>query len=205
MGGGGYDPRYGGIPQLPTSAGLASNLSSILNQAIPGFNGLTQSASGIIGSALKGEVPTDVRNVIADAAAARAVGGGMPGSSTRTGTLFGNASLRDLGLTSLQQQQTGIHDLLSTLGAYSGTVAPTFGQAQEQENARSQYAAAPVPAAAAAEQERLYNKYANAAIGGGGGATGGIPWWQQGKNAMYAQTSSRAPAYGGLYGPGISA
>lgn len=181
---GGYDPRYGGIPQLPTSAGLASNLSSILNQAIPGFNGLTQSASGIIGSALKGEVPTDVRNVIADQAAARAVAGGMPGTST--GTLFGNAGIRDLGLTSLQRQDTGVKDLLGMLGAYSGTVAPTFGQAAEQENARQQYAAAPVPLAAAQEQQKLYNKYANQALGGAYGTS--LPWWQQGANARSTTT-----------------
>ncbi len=191
----GYSSAYGGVPQLPTSAGLASNLQGIINQAIPGFNGLTQSATNVIGSALGGQVPTDVRNIIADKAAAQAVSGGMPGSSSVTGTLFGNSGLRSLGLTSLGQQQQGVHDLLGMLQGYSGTVAPTFGQSQEQENARAQYAAAPNPTAAAAEQERLYNKYSNPALGFGGGAggAGSIPWWQQGKNAMYNAGATTIP------------
>ena len=112
----GYDPRYGGIPQLPTSAGLASNLSGILNQAIPGFNGYPITA--ISSAAPSGQFH---RCDIADKAAAQACGG-MPGSSTTTGTLskFRSCSLADFtGSTA-----TGI----TILGAsgYSETVAPRW-------------------------------------------------------------------------------
>jgi hypothetical protein len=170
----GYDPRFGGVPELPTSGQLSTNVQNILGQAIPGYQGLTQSASGIIGDAMSGAVPGDVQRVINNAAATQAVRSGMPGSNQISGTLIGNRSLRDLGLTSLDRQDRGVKDFISLLQGVSGTAAPTFGQAQEQENARAQYSSAPNPASAAAEQERLYNKYANPAAGtmfGSGGTT----------------------------------
>lgn len=156
---------YGKIPQLPTTQALQSNLTNILGQAIPNFSGLSSQASGVIGSALSGKLPTDVQNLIRDNAAARAVTGGMPGTSNISGSLYGNRTLRDLGLTSLQRQDSGVKDLISFLGGVSGAAAPTFGQAQEQENAIVKFAAAPDPSSAAAEEERLYNKYSNPAAG----------------------------------------
>lgn len=162
---GGYSPAYGGVPNLPTGDQLSGNLTNIINQSIPGFSGLTKSATGIIGSALSGALPPDVQNLIKDQSAARAVSNGMPGSSNTNGALFGNATLRDLGLTSLDRQDTGIKDLLGLLQGYSGTAMPNFGQLADQSNARAQYAAAPNPQAAASEQERLYAKYSNPAAG----------------------------------------
>lgn len=173
----GYDPRYGGIPNLPTAGNLASSQQSIINQAIPGFNGLTKSASSIIGSALSGEVPQDVQDQIQNAHAEQAVMNGMPGSSRFQGTLAGNGTLRDLGLTSLQRQDTGVKDLLGMLQGYSGTVAPTVAQNAEQGNARAQYAAAPIPVQAQNEQERIYTKYAN--------PSGSVPWWARGKSGPF--------------------
>lgn len=161
---------YGGIPNLPSSGALQGNITNILNSAIPGYSGLTQSASGIIGDAMAGRLPTDVQNVINQGAATQAVASGMPGSNRRAGSLFGNRTLRDLGITSLQRQDAGVRDLLGFLQGVSGTAAPTFGQLQEQDNAIAQYAAAPDPEAAAREQERLYRKYSNpigGSVGGG--------------------------------------
>lgn len=163
----GYTAAYGGVPTLPSTSALTSNLSNILNQTIPNFNGLTSQASGIIGSAMSGQLPQDVQDVIQNAAATQAVSGGMPGSSRMGGSLYGNRSLRDLGLTSLQRQDKGFSDLISLLQGVSGTAAPTFGQAQEQDNAIAKYDAAPIPYAGAFEQERLYDKYANPAGGTG--------------------------------------
>lgn len=165
-----YDPRYGGLPSLPSTGALSGNMQSILNSAIPGFNGLTKSASSIVGSALNGELPGDVQSLIKRNAAEQAVAGGMPGTGNTNGTLFGNNTLRDLGLTSLNRQDTGVHDLLSLLQGYSGTVAPTFGQAQEQGNAMAQYAAAPIPSAQAEETRKIYDRYSNP---GGGWKSGG--------------------------------
>lgn len=181
----GYSDVYGGVPVLPSTGQLASNLTGILNQAIPNFSGLTGQASGIIGSAMSGQLPQDVQDVIQNAAATQAVMGGMPGSSRISGSLYGNRTLRDLGLTSLQRQDKGVTDLISLLQGVSGTAAPTFGQAQEQENARAKYEAAPEPAAAATEQQRLYDKYANPAAlpnSGGGGGGSEVPWWMRGTN-----------------------
>lgn len=156
-----YTPQFGGVPNLPTASALSTGAQNIINNAIPGFNGLTKSATGIIGSALSGEVPGDVQRQIQDNAAVSAVNGGMPGSNAIPGSLFHNLQLKDLGLTSLDQNQTGIKDLLSLLGTYSGTVAPTVGQQQEQGNARAQYAAAPQPYAANQEAQSIYDRYMN--------------------------------------------
>ncbi len=161
------DP-FGKVPVLPTSGELQGNVTGILNQAIPGYSGLTQSASGIIGSALKGQVPTDVQNLINTQSANQAVLSGMPGTSTTRGTLAGNRTLRDLGLTSLQRQDEGVKGLLGMLQGVSGTAAPTYGQLQDQENTRAQYAAAPDPAAAIGQMAR----YANS-----GGESDGLPWY----------------------------
>jgi hypothetical protein len=161
-----YSAAYGGIPTLQSPNELQGNMSNILNQAIPGYSGLTQSATGIIGDAMAGQVPGDVSRLINDTAASRAVASGMPGSNAMPGTLVGNRSLRDLGLTSLQRQDTGVRDLLGFLQGVSGTAAPTFGQAQDQQNQISTLASAPDPQAAAAEQERLYGKYFQAGLGG---------------------------------------
>lgn len=168
---------YGAVPNLPTSQQLQGNITGILNQAIPGYTGLTQSASSIIGDSLSGKLPGDVQNLIRDQAATQAVAGGMPGSSQTSGTLYGNRTLRDLGLTSLQRQDAGVKDLIGMLQGVSGTAAPNFGQVQDQENARAEFAAAPDPAAAAGEQERLFNKYSTPARGTGGSDN---PWYYSG-------------------------
>lgn len=174
-GGTGGAAAYGKVPQLPTTQALQSNLTNILGQAIPNFSGMSQQASGIIGSALSGQLPPDVQNLIQDRAATMAVSGGMPGSSNTQGTLFGNRGLRDLGLTSLQRQDSGVKDLIGFLGGVSGAAAPTFAQAQDQENAIAKYASAPDPSAAAAEQARLYDKYSNPAAGTVGGSQPNLP------------------------------
>lgn len=178
---GGNRAAYGSIPVLPTTGQLTGSQMNILNSAIPNFSGLTSTASSIISDALSGRVPADVQNLVRDKAAEQAVAAGMPGASA--GTLFGNRELRDFGLTSIGQQQRGFQDLLSLLQGVSGTVAPTFGQAQEQENTRAIFAAAPDPAAAFAEQERLFDKYSTPA-GGTVGSTSRPPvyvtWYSQG-------------------------
>lgn len=180
--GSGNPAAYGSVPNLPTSGQLQGNVTDILNSAIPGYTGLTQKASGLIGDAMSGKVPTDVQNLIQDQAAQQAVQSGMPGSSRISGSLMGNRVLRDLGITSLQRQDTGVKDLLGMLQGVSGTAAPTFGQLQQQENQRSEYAAAPDPTAAANEQERLFNKYSNQNFGGGGGSSDDLPWYLSGND-----------------------
>ena len=50
----------------------------------------------------------------------------MPGFGGNT--LTSSQALKNLGLTSLGQQQTGQNDLLGLIRGYSGTVAPTVGE-----------------------------------------------------------------------------
>lgn len=173
--GGGSD-AYGSKPVLPTTGQLQTDITGILNQAIPNFSGLSGQASSIIGDAMSGRLPQDVQNLIQDRAATQAVMGGLPGTSNLSGSLFGNRTLRDLGITSLGQQQQGVKDLISLLQGFSGVAAPTFAQAQEQANAIAKYESAPDPSAAAAEQERLYNKYSNPAAGSGGRGMTDAEW-----------------------------
>lgn len=173
----GYNPAYGGVPVLPTGQQLQSNITGILNQAIPGFNGLTNSASSIIGDSMSGKLPTDVQNLISDRSATQAVASGMPGSSNTGNTLFGNRTLRDLGLTSLARKDQGVKDLIGLLQGFSGAATPTVGQLQDQDNSKAEFDSAPLPAEAAKEQERLYDKYSNPAagtVGGGGGGEEGF-------------------------------
>lgn len=195
---------YGNIPELPTSSALTGNIQNILGTAIPGFQNLTQSASSIIGDSMNGLVPTDVQNVINDQAATQAVRSGMPGSNRQSGTLMGNRTLRDFGMTSMGRQDQGVKDFISLLQGVSGTAAPTFSQSQEQENARAQYASAPDPSSAAAEQERLYNKYSNPAAGTSFGSISDeelqVPWFMRGKGPLNAISSQPRLANGAPWG-----
>src|SRR3990167_2514118 len=84
---------------------ITSQTLAGLNQAIPGFSGLSGQASANILGLLSGKLPGDVQQLIQNSRAQQAVSSGMPGSSRLQGTLVGNATLRDLGLTSLQAQQ----------------------------------------------------------------------------------------------------
>lgn len=162
-------------------------MANILEQAIPGFSGLTSGASQIIQDAMSGRVPGDVQRIIRDRAAVQAQASGMPGAGA--GSLHGNLELRDLGLTSLGQKQQGFNDLLQMLTGFSGTAAPTFGQLQDNETSRAVLSAAPDPAAAAAEQERLFNKYSRPAAGttasaGGGASPFNVTWFQNGMQGI---------------------
>ena len=74
-----------------------------LRRAIPGYDQLVQQASKNIGSALKGELPSDVSSQVMRSAAGRALAGGYAGAGV------GRAlTARDLGLTSLQLQNQGL-------------------------------------------------------------------------------------------------
>ncbi len=113
------------------------NLTPQLNSAIPGFSRNTSKASSIINELMAGKLSRGERNQISDYGAERATLGGMPGSSGQGGSLFANADLRNLGLQAGQRQQQGIQDLLSMLQGYSGTVIPTAGQEQQNQQFNS--------------------------------------------------------------------
>lgn len=126
---------------------------------IPGLTKLNANASGVINNELSGQLSPDTLAAIRNAGAGWAVNNGMPGLGG--GTLGGNRTLRDVGLTSMQQQQQGIKDYASFVPVVAGTqtVAPTLQADINQNN--SVNAAAPSPAAAQSYAEQLFTKYIN--------------------------------------------
>lgn len=91
---------------------------------IPGAAGLEAQSSENIGAALRGELPTDVLNLIGQQAAERGIATGAPGGPNANAAL-----LRALGLTSLGQQQVGQQNLSA---AYArNPAAPLFNPATQ--------------------------------------------------------------------------
>ena len=86
-----------------TTEAEQTQLEAQLRRAIPGYDQMVQQASKNIGSALKGELPSDVSSQVMRSAAGRALMGGYAGAGA------GRAlTARDLGLTSLQLQNQGL-------------------------------------------------------------------------------------------------
>ena len=106
-----------------------------LNSTIPGYQSLLQQSLQNTQQQLAGQVPQDVQNQIAQAAAERGVSTGMPGAPASNA-----AMLQALGQTSMQQQQTGT----ANLQALMKQLAPDVSQfvvtpaQQEQVNATIQ-------------------------------------------------------------------
>ena len=170
LGGSAYDysSAYGGKPQVPSpatsaaaaTAGNLGNVQSLINLGaavnpataaqyygnIPNYGGLNQQSSANIGSMLRGEVPQDVVNQIAQRAAERGV---------ITGQTSPASYLQALGLNSLQMQQQG--EALLGQSVARNTRAPFYAPAsgfvspdaqQSAQMAANMYQAAPVPSAA---------------------------------------------------------
>lgn len=110
-------------PGVGTAQSASTDALAMLNQAIPGFNGLSGQASSVVQNLLSGQPsPSTARNAAATFAAGNGLGTGGSGSlSDRWGYDLYNQQGQ-------QRQQAGIQDLLGLLGGYSGTVTPTAGQ-----------------------------------------------------------------------------
>lgn len=134
---------------------------------IPGAAALEAKSAANIGEELAGQVPTDVTNLLAQQAAERGFGRGVPGGPNTNA-----AYLRLLGLTSIGQEQAGQQNLT---GAYArNPAAPIFDPTTQiltpfqgaQLNLGYQ-----TEADRAAEAQRALD--IQAARGGGGGGGGG--------------------------------
>ena len=150
----GSGTAYGLVPG--TTAAPPSTYDQ-LSSVIPGLSNLTGSASSTIGNQLAGVVPTDVIKQIQDQAASWGVASGMPGSG-----LSQNSALRNLGLTSLGQQQAGLtnyNNLTSNLS--SEMLSPSLLTDLSQSNA--QLSAAPNPQTAVNQMMQDYLSYLNPA------------------------------------------
>lgn len=154
----GYGSPFGSTPAPTAVPSPAANLGA----QIPGLPGLNQQASDVLRSELMGQLSPDTRRAIQDAGASWAVGNGMPGTNALPGTLAGNRTARDIGMTSQQLQRQGIQDYSQFVPAVSATqtVRPELQSEIGFQNAVN--AAAPNPAAAQSYAEQLFNKYIKA-------------------------------------------
>lgn len=75
-----------------------------LEAMLPGFAGMRDQITGVLGSKLKGEIPRDVRNLLARNAAEKGIAMGTSGSDFNE-----YDELRNLGLTSLGIQNEGLN------------------------------------------------------------------------------------------------
>lgn len=161
---------YGGSNAFGTRpASVATpNPFSDLSSVYPNLSGANAGVSSAIASQLAGQLSPSTQAAIQDAGARFGVSSGMPGSG-----LVRNRTVRDLGITTEQQQQRGIDNYTKAIPVISGTqtVRPETQFAIQDRN--SVYASAPDPMAAANHAEQLYSKYLGLARGGGGGGGGG--------------------------------
>jgi len=165
-----YSSEYGGIPALASSDTISSQIQGILNRVIPGFSGAVGSAADYTKKLLSGVLSPETKNAIQDSAATWGASTGMPGFNPST--LGFNRGLKNIGLTSLGQQQQGLGNLLQMLQGFSGSVAPNFSQAADQSNTAEEYASAPSPAA---NIEALTRRYLDAMNPASGRAAGFQP------------------------------
>lgn len=182
---GGYNPSpspHAGVSpfgMVPGSVGLP-NPAGDLAGVYPNLSGQTGQLSKNIMSELQGELSPETINMIQDKAARFGVSMGSPGSP-----FAGAQGLKNLGLTVEQQQKGGLADYLNAITGISKTqtVSPELQTEIAQQNAV--WNAAPDPAMAAAEQQKLLDKYLNETRGPAGGTGGvGAPWWQQGNTGV---------------------
>jgi hypothetical protein len=125
-----------------------------LSDVYPDLGATNQATSQALLAKLQGQLSPTTVNAIQDASARFGVSSGMPGAGLQR-----NLSLRDIGLTSEQQQQQGLQDYGNILSAVSNTqtVKPETQIATSQANAA--LAAQPNPEDATNYALDLYNKY----------------------------------------------
>lgn len=186
-----YDPRYGGIPTIPSPtatagqavAGNIGNLGQLYQLAggvnafnigqaqapliagLPNYQQMIAESSGNIGQLLHGQVPTDVLRQLQQVSAERGISRGVPGSPVSNA-----AMLRLLGQTSLGEQAQGEQQLTAAIGRTPqpalfdpSRMFVTPEQQQQAAAAGSLYQSAPQPAQAAAEAMRAAQAGAAAA------------------------------------------
>jgi hypothetical protein len=110
------------LPALEKTAGQFNSfnidqLTSMLNQVIPGFSDTSKKMSGDITSMLSGKLPGDVTANIENSSAANALMGGYSGSPFQ-----GESLMKDMGVTSLSVMQQG----MSTEESWTGLMDKIF-------------------------------------------------------------------------------
>lgn len=94
-------------------------LQSLLNQALPGYQQMVNTSATNTQSLLQGQIPQDVQDLISRNTAQTAMSGGFAGTGAAK-----SLTARDLGLTSLQLQQTGQSQMTSLIGTARNYLMP---------------------------------------------------------------------------------
>lgn len=143
---------------VPGPVGLPNPAGDLAAQ-YPNLPQTNQALSANILSQLSGQLSPGTLKMMQDAEAAQAIKSGMPGTNVQRGTLMGNRSVRDLGLTAEQQVQQGIANYNRTIPTVSGTqtVSPALQSELAMWNAINR--SAPDPAASGNYAQQLFNQY----------------------------------------------
>jgi hypothetical protein len=94
-------------------------LEGLLGRALPGYQQMVSTAAGNTQALLSGQIPSDVQSQIQRTTAESAIAGGFAGSGAAR-----SLTARDLGLTSLQLQQTGQSQMSSLIGTARNYLMP---------------------------------------------------------------------------------
>lgn len=144
----GTKPNYANIQGLLTNPLGGQTPYGQLGKINPEQGQEINTASQNILSELQGNVPQDAQNQIKDAGAAWGLQTGMPGSGAA-----GNYTLEDLGLNSMQEQQTGLSNYLNFSPALQSQFTMNPGQTADTMQAIDVNEAAPNPDTAALANE----------------------------------------------------
>jgi hypothetical protein len=116
----------------PAPTATPPNFNAIIDNAIPGFGGMSTGASNIVNQLIQGmpsAAPTQRANAYFGAAS------GMPGSD-----FVRNRGFDLYGQEAEASKQRGFDNFLKMIGAFSGTVAPTTGQSLQASQAAADLA-----------------------------------------------------------------
>ena len=116
-------------PAAATTAGTGTDSQAFLESVLPGIGNLTTSATGVIGNLLNGLPSTSQARTTN---AYWGVGAGTPaagaGGAGDINTFIGQRGTDLYGQQAQQNQQTGLQDLLSTIGTYTSPALANQGQ-----------------------------------------------------------------------------
>lgn len=204
----------GAFGLVPGSISTPDSIWTQTSSAVPGFGGLTQGASDIVGSEQSGALSPQTVNALRTASAQFGIQSGMPGSGLADNQLLGNIA----GFSENRQRQ-GLQDYMSLI-SNAGRMQTDPSLAASIADRNATLAAAPDPQAAAerqlAEWIQKFKMGQQAAMGGPAGGTGTSPWARGGTQSAGLSPSAsmgrgwsypgaeNAFGYAGGSGPGGS-
>ena len=148
----GYDPAYGGIPNLPayttdTTKTVGTDKLGQLISGQPDFLKNLGLYTGNITSNLAGEVSQGTTNQLAQQAAEFGIGSGVPGSGASTSNFLARYGLTSEGLT-----QQGGKDYMGLMSSWPFQETQTASATTDQSANQAVFNAAPNPKAQALQE-----------------------------------------------------